>query len=69
MNANQFTDPSGSRGPCVCRGLYRADVPTYENRHIARANILFSNQLNVRSLDHRIGCLDSSDKPLGLDHS
>jgi hypothetical protein len=69
VNADQFADSSSSRGPGVGGRLNSADVSANEDSHVARAYILFSQELNVSSFDHRVSGLDSADEAFGLHHS
>jgi hypothetical protein len=69
MHADQFTDPSGSRGSCVSRRLNSTDIAAHKDSHVSRADVFLSDQLNIRSLDHRIRCLDGAYESFSLDHS
>jgi hypothetical protein len=69
VNTDQFTNAPRSRRACVCCCLYGTDVTAHENRYVTGADIFFSNELNVCSLDHRVGGLYGADKAFGLDHS
>jgi hypothetical protein len=69
VNTDQFTYTPRSSRACICRSLYRTDVTAHKNRYVTGADIFFSNELNVCSLDHRVGGLYGADKAFGLDHS
>jgi hypothetical protein len=69
VNTDQFTNAPRSGRACVRGCFYRTDVTAYENRYVTGADIFFSNELNVCSLDHRVSSLYGADKAFGLDHS
>jgi hypothetical protein len=69
MNTYQFADSSCGRRSSVGSCFNGANVSANKDRHVTRADILFSDQLNIRSFDHRVSCFDSADETFGLDHS
>ena len=68
MNAYEFANPPSGDGPCFCRGFYGSDVAAYQDRHVAIEEIFFTYQVHIRSLDHGIGRLYSSDETARLNH-
>ena len=69
MNTYQLADSSRRGCARVGRGLNCANVAAHKYGHVARADILFSEEGNIRSFDHRICGFHSSDETFGLDHS
>jgi hypothetical protein len=69
MNADQFTHAARSSGSGVGRSLNGPDIATNEYRHVARADVFLSDQLNIRGFDHRVRRFNRADESFGLDHS
>ncbi len=69
MTCTDTSSPTHRGGPCVCRSFYCADIAAYHHGHVAGADVFLANEHDVRSLDHRVGCLDSPNESFGLDHS
>jgi hypothetical protein len=69
MNADQLTHTACCSGTSVGRGLYGPDIATNEYRHVARADVFLSDQLNIRGFDHCVRRLNRADESFGLDHS
>jgi len=69
VNADQLADPSRGRCSSVSSCLYRTNVSANKDRHVPGADILFSQELNIRSFDHRVSGFDGSDETFGLHHS
>jgi hypothetical protein len=69
MNAYQFADSSCRRSSGVGSCFNRANVSANKDRHVTRADIFFSQELNISSFDHRVSRFDGSDETFGLDHS
>jgi hypothetical protein len=69
VNTYQFAYSSCRRCSGVGSRLNRANVSTYKDRHVAGADIFFSQELNIGSFDHRVGSFDGADETFGLDHS
>src|SRR6266446_4772688 len=59
MNADEFTDASGSDGTRFGRGFHRSNIATHEDRDVAIEEIFFANQNDVGRFYHRVGSLDS----------
>jgi hypothetical protein len=69
MNADKLAhSPSGGSAGIGGR-LNGADIATDEDGHIARADILLTDQLNICGFDHCVGGFHRTDESLGLDHS
>jgi len=66
VDRHEFADPTRGRRACVGGGLHRADIAANHHRDVAGADVLFSDQRDVRRLDHRVGRFDRSDKPFGF---
>jgi hypothetical protein len=69
VNTNQLADPARRRCSSVGCCLHRPNVAANKDRHITGADVLFSQEHNIRSFDHRVSGLDRSDETLGLHHS
>jgi hypothetical protein len=69
MNADQLAYPAGSRCPGISRSLNSANVAAHKNRYITGADILFSQECNVRRFDHSVSRFDGSNEAFGLHHS
>jgi hypothetical protein len=69
VNTYQFADPSCRRCSGVGGCLHGTHVSPHEDRHVTGADILFSQELNIRSFDHRVSGFDGSDEAFGLHHS
>jgi hypothetical protein len=69
VNADQLTDSSRGRSSSVSSRLYRTHITADKDRHVAGADVLFSQELNIRSFDHCISGFNSPDETFGLDHS
>jgi hypothetical protein len=69
VNTDQLADPA--RGSCssVCGCLHRAHVSANKDRHVTSADILLSQELNIRSFDHCVSSFNGPDETLGLHHS
>jgi hypothetical protein len=69
VNTYQLTDSARGGSASIGSGLDGADVSTHEDRHITRADILFSQQCNIRGFDHRVSGFHSTNETFGLNHS
>jgi hypothetical protein len=69
VDANQLAYPSRSRCASIRRCFNCAYVSAHKDRHITGADILFSQELNIRRFDHCISRFDSSNEAFGLHHS
>jgi hypothetical protein len=69
VHANKFPNPSSSGRTGIRGSLYRPDVTPNKNGDIARTDVFFSDQLDVRGLHHSVGRLNGSDESLGFDHA
>jgi hypothetical protein len=69
MHADEFADTARSGCSSVGRSFDRRDIATDDSRDKARANLFITNERNVCSFDHCIGCFDHRDQPFGLNHS
>ena len=69
VHRDQFPDtPRGCRAG-IGGGLDGADIAAHENRDIAGADLLLTDQHNMGRFGHGIRGLNGSHKPLGLDHA
>jgi hypothetical protein len=69
VNANQFAHSARGGGPGVRCRFDRANVSANKYCHVASPDILFPQQLNIRSLDHCVGGFDRANEAFGLHHS
>jgi hypothetical protein len=69
VNTDQLADSSRGRCSGVSSCLHRTNVSANKDRHVPGADILFSQELNIRSFDHRVSGFDGSDETFGLHHS
>jgi hypothetical protein len=69
VNTYKLTDPTRSRGTRICRSFYGSHIAANKNRNVSGTDILFTDQLYIRGLDHGISGLDSPYKSFGLNHS
>jgi hypothetical protein len=67
--ANQLTNSSRCCGSGIGGGFNSANVPPHKDRYVTGANVLFTEQLDIRSLNHCIRGFYSADEPFGLYHS
>jgi hypothetical protein len=69
VNAYELAYTPGGCGSGVGRRLYCCDITADDGRHKTGTDLLVSDKLNVRGLDHCIGCLDHGNETFALDHS
>jgi hypothetical protein len=69
VNTNQLANSSRGRCSGVSGCLHCTNVSANKDRHVTGADILFSQELNIRSFDHRVSGFDGSDETFGLHHS
>ena len=69
MDTDKLTDAPRGCGSGVGCSLYRGDVATNNGRYKTGTDLFISDELHIRSFDHRVGCLDHGDEALALDHS
>ena len=69
LHADHFANPPGRVGAGIGRGLDRRHVAGHERRDHAAADLVPAQELDVGSLQHRIGSLEQGDEALGLDHA
>jgi hypothetical protein len=69
VNTYQFADSSGRRCSGIGSCLDGTNVSPHKDCHVTGAYVLFSQELNIRSFDHRISGFHGSDEAFGLHHS
>src|SRR5262245_47904892 len=67
--ADQFADAARRRRAGVGGGLYRRHLAAHYRGDETAADLLVSDQADVRRLDHRVCRLDHRYQPFRLDHS
>src|SRR5262245_12060316 len=69
VNRDQLADtPRGGRAG-IRRRLDRADISSYQNGHIALADVLLADQDDVSGLDHRVGRFHRPNEPARFNHA
>ena len=66
-SSGQSRRPRGGRAS-VGRSLDGGDIASHDGRHIARADLLPTDQRDLGGLDHGVGRFDHRDQTLRLDH-
>src|SRR4051812_1408443 len=69
MDGNELADPARRRGAGVGRGLDRGHVPAHDCGHISGADLLPSDERDLRGLDHCVRRLDHRHEAFRLDHA
>jgi hypothetical protein len=69
VNANQFANSAGGGRSRVRCCLDCAHISAHENSHVAGPDIFFSQELDIRSLDHCVSSFDRANEAFGLHHS
>jgi hypothetical protein len=69
VHTDKFTNSSSCSGARVSRRFHGTDIPAHKYRYVPCADVLLTEQLHVRGLDHRVSGFNSTDESLGLDHS
>ena len=69
VDRHQFAHAPRRRRARVRSRFHRAHVATHRHGDIARADKLFPGQHDIRRLHHCVGCFDSANETLGLDHT
>jgi hypothetical protein len=69
VNTDQLADSPRGRCSSVSSCLDRTHITADKDRHVAGADVLFSQELNIRCFDHCVSGFNSPDETFGLDHS
>src|SRR5215813_4177028 len=69
VNADQFAHTARRGRARVSRGLDRRDFAAHDRCDESSADLLVTDQADVRRLDHRVGRFDHRHQPFRLDHS
>lgn len=69
MDADELAHAACSSGSGVGRGFDGGDIATHDGGDKTGADLLITDELNIRGLYHGVRGLDSCNETLGLDHS
>jgi hypothetical protein len=69
VNANQFAYSTSCGRTRICGGFNGTYVAAHKNGHVAGADVFLSQELHIRSFDHRVCSLNGADETFGFDHT